>query len=175
MPVSAEQIVEALNRHRTSLVGYAWAIAGDAQLADDIYQDVSLAAIKKADQIVDTDHLLPWLRKAVRLRGLELRRQRSGHSYLLSPDVLDLFENTQTELTSATESDRMTCLRHCMDAMPKPGRELLNLRYVHEMKPKAIAEKTGKSDQAIYKALKRLHTLLASCIKQRLKTIGGRG
>lgn len=172
MPVAIEHIVETLNQQRTSLVGYAWVVVGDAQLADDVYQDISLAAIKKADQIQDDDHLIPWLRTAIRLRGLEIRRNRGRQIALLSPEILDLFENTQTELTQAKESDRMASLRQCIDAMPPQSRELLSLRYNHDLKPQQIAEKTGKSDQAIYKAIKRIHLSLSNCIKQRLQTLG---
>lgn len=172
MPVAIERIVETLNQQRTSLVGYAWVVVGDAQLADDVYQDISLAAIKKADQIKDDEHLMPWLRTAIRLRGLEVRRNRGRQVALLSPEILDLFENTQTQLSKAKGSDRMASLRHCIDAMPPKTRELLALRYNHDLKPQQIAEKTGKSDQAIYKAIKRIHLALGACIKQRLQTLG---
>jgi len=174
MPVSVEHIVETLHRHRTALVGYAWVVVGDAQLADDVYQDVSLAAIKKADQINGADHLLPWLRRAIRLRGLEVRRQRTSHGPLLSSQVLDLFEHAESDLTRAGESERMASLRRCIESLPQHGRELLHLRYTRDLKPRQIAEQTGRSDQAVYKAIKRIHLLLADCIKQRLRAIGGR-
>lgn len=131
MPVQIETIVETLNQHRTSLVGYAWVVVGDAQLADDVYQDVSLAAIRKADQIDGKDHLIPWLRQAIRLRGLELRRNRSRHGTLLPPEVLDLFETAQTDLTGANETERMTSLRKCLESMPNQTKNLLKLRYTH--------------------------------------------
>jgi len=172
MPVSVENIVEALNRHRTSLISYAWVVVGDAQLADDVFQDISLAAIRKADQIVDSDHLVPWLRKAVRLRGLEIRRSRSKQGTLLSPEVIELFEDAQTDLTRASESDRMASLRKCIQVMPGNTKNLLKLRYTQDLKPRQIAEKTGKSEQAIYKAIKRVHLRLADCIRQRIKAMG---
>lgn len=171
MPVSVETIVETLNRHRVSLIAYAWVVVGDAQLADDIYQDISLVAIRKADQITDDQHLLPWLRKAARLRGIELRRNL-GRQNLLEPHVLDLFEHTPGQAAHAKDSDRMASLRRCIESLPSRSRELLALRYEHDMKPARIAEHTGKSDQAIYKAIKRIHLLLADCVKERLKALG---
>lgn len=172
MPVSIEHIVETLNQHRAAMVGYAWVVVGDAQLADDIYQDVSLAAIKKHDQIVDDAHLMPWLRTAIRLRGFEVRRSRSAQSHLLSPEVLDLFESTRTDLSQVKEGDRMASLRRCIEALPDHARQLLNMRYVEDLKPQQIAERTGKSDQAVYKAIKRMHLLLSGCIKERLRALG---
>ncbi|MFK7788205.1 MAG: sigma-70 family RNA polymerase sigma factor [Phycisphaeraceae bacterium] len=173
MPVQIEHIVEALHQHRSSLIGYAWVVVGDAQLADDVFQDVSLAAIRKAEQIVDAEHIVPWLRQAIRLRGLELRRNRGRHAAYLSPEVLDLFENYVSNAARATETDRMASLRRCIDTMPKHSRDLLALRYEQDLKPAEIAEQLGKSDQAIYKAIKRIHVALAHCIKDRLGSIGG--
>ena len=173
MPVRIEQIVEVLHQHRSSLIGYAWVVVGDAQLADDVFQDVSMAAIGKADLIVDSEHIVPWLRHAIRLRGLEIRRNRGRHAAFLSPEVLDLFEKVDSATAYASETDRMACLRRCIDTMPKHTRDLLALRYEKDLKPAEIAEQLGKSDQAIYKAIKRIHVALAKCIKERLAAIGG--
>jgi len=173
MPVSIESIVETLHQNRASLVGYAWIVVGDAQLADDVYQDVSIAAIQKADQINGPDHLLPWLRQAIRLRGLELRRKRGQQNVLLSPEVLDLFEAVETDHLRANESDRMASLRLCIESLPKHTREILALRYTEDLKPAEIAHKIGKSDQAVYKSIKRIHLLLMDCVRQRLQAIGG--
>lgn len=173
MPVRIEQIVEVLHQHRSGLIGYAWVVVGDAQLADDVFQDVSLAAIGKADQIIDADRIVPWLRQAIRLRGLEIRRNRGRHAAFLSPDVLDLFEKVDSDMVHANETDRMASLRRCIDTMPKHTRDLLALRYEKDLKPREIATQLGKSDQAIYKAIKRIHIALAQCIKERLRATGG--
>lgn len=171
MPVSVETIVETLNRHRASLIGYAWVVVGDAQLADDIYQDISLLAIRKADQITDDQHLLPWLRKAARLRGLELRRNL-GRQYLLEPHMLDLFETRRAD-TEPSDSERMASLRRCVQSLPAHSRKLLTMRYGQDLKPAQIAEQIGKSDQAVYKSIKRIHLLLADCVKDRLEALRG--
>ena len=67
----------------------------------------------------------------------------------------------------------MASLRRCIDAMPKHSREMLTLRYEKDMKPREIAHRIGKSDQAVYKSIKRIHLALAQCINERLKAIGG--
>jgi len=174
MSVSIETIVETLNKHRTALIGFAWVVVGDAQLADDVFQDVSLAAIRKCEQIQDPDHLISWLRHAIRLRGLEMRRNLGRQVPVMSPEVLDLFESASSKSSRVNESDRMSSLRQCIDAMPDRSRELLSLRYSHDLKPAEIAAKTRRSEPAIYKAIARIHLALAQCVKQRLKIMGVR-
>ena len=53
MPISQDTIVTVLIRNRSRFIGYAWVVVGNPQLAEDIIQDVTLAAIKKADEIQD--------------------------------------------------------------------------------------------------------------------------
>lgn len=168
MPVSIDLVVEALSKHRISLISYAWVVVGDAQLADDVVQDVSLLAIKKADQINEPEHILPWLRHAVRLRGLEIRRHRNREAVLLEGDVLELLAGVESELSQYAESERMESLRHCYEGLPPKSRQLLKMRYSDELKPVEIASQTSKTRDAVYKTLQHVHGLLEVCIKDRL-------
>ena len=174
MPVSIDLVVEALSKHRISLLSYAWVVVGESQLADDVVQDVSLLAIKKADQIKEPEHILPWLRHAVRLRGLEVRRARSRQAVLFGDEVLDLLAGVQTELDRYSESERMESLRRCYESLPPKSRDLLKMRYSDELKPAEIASQTSKSRDAVYKMLQHVHGILETCIKDRLKAVEGR-
>lgn len=173
MPVSINLLVETLNQHRIDLTGYAWVVVGDPQLADDVFQDVSLVAIEKVSEIQNEQHVLPWLRNAIRLRGLEVRRNRGRRASLLSPELLELIEAASAE-ASDRESDQMESLRHCVESLPAKSRDLLSLRYAHDLKPGEIALQTGKSDVAVYKMFSRIHILLRDCVARRLKTLGGK-
>jgi len=149
MSVSIDLVVEALGKHRISLLSYAWIVVGESQLADDVVQDVSLLAIKKVDQIKEPSHILPWLRQAVRLRGLEVRRARRRQALLFGDDVLDLIAGVQTELDQYSESQRMESLRRCYEGLAPKSRELLKMRYSDELKPAEIASQTSKPRGAI--------------------------
>lgn len=174
MPVSIDLIIEALSKHRISLISYAWVVVGDAQLADDVVQDVSLLAIKKADQINEPEHIFPWLRHAVRLRGLEVRRARNRDAMLLDDAVLDVLAGAQSEMKQYAESDRMESLRHCYEHLPPKSQQLLKMRYSDELKPGEIASQTSKTRDAVYKTLQHVHGLLEDCIKERLLALRGR-
>ncbi|MEM9346431.1 MAG: sigma-70 family RNA polymerase sigma factor [Planctomycetota bacterium] len=173
MPVSIDLVVEALSKHRISLLSYAWVVVGDAQLADDVVQDISLLAIKKVDQIKEPSHILPWLRHSVRLRGLEVRRLRNRQAMLLDSDVLDVLGGVRTSLDRYSESDKMQSLRQCYEKLPAKSRGLLKLRYTDGCKPAEIAEQTQKTRDAVYKSLQSVHGLLKKCIKDRLLALGG--
>lgn len=168
MPVNTDLIVKTLIQHRSELIGYAWVVVGDSQAAEDVFQDVSLAAVKKAGQIDDAAHLRHWLRRAIRLRGLEVRRARAGKARQMQPEVLDLLEQAQTPLTLLSESEQMEALQRCMKTLNDRSHRLLDMRYGREMDPAEIAAATGSSLAAVRKAITRIHGRLRDCVKHRL-------
>lgn len=173
MPVSQDAIVTKLIRNRSRFIGYAWVVVGNPQLAEDIIQDVTLAAIKKADQIRDEKHLDAWLRRAIRLRGLELRRNQLGKVRLLSPEVLDLLEQANDARQDTNESERMEALRHCAEQLTDRAKETLAMRYGEDIKPAEIAQRTGRPIKSVYQMITRAHTGLRKCIGARLRAEGG--
>lgn len=165
-------MVSTLLKDRSRLIGYAWVVVGDQHAAEDVFQDVSLAAVRKCEQIDDAQHLDRWLRHAIRLRGLELRRNRKQHAQLLSPEVLDHLE-TEWSAKSGEAGERADALRHCIAELTGTAREVVELRYGEGLKSGQIAEQLGKRTETVYKAITRAHAALAKCVRARLKRQGG--
>ncbi|MEM6260494.1 MAG: sigma-70 family RNA polymerase sigma factor [Planctomycetota bacterium] len=171
MPVQSDVIVRVLMQQRAELIGYAWLAVADPDLAEDVFQEVSVAAIRKADEINDEDHLIGWLYQAIRLQGLKVRRDRSRRAKLLSSDVLEALADGRE--ARPTESAKQAALRECVNRLQGVTRDILEMRYGQNLKPAAIAKSTGKNIQTIYKSITRAHTVLRDCVNQRLAKDGG--
>jgi RNA polymerase sigma-70 factor (ECF subfamily) len=159
-------------QQRAELIGYAWLVVGDPDLAEDVFQEVSVAAIRKAEEINDEDHLSGWLYQAIRLQGLKARREQSRRHQLLSSDVLEAIVETQIDRDA--ESSQQMALRECVNRLQGVTRSILEMRYAQNLKPAAIAETTGKNIQTIYKTITRAHSTLRDCVNQRLSKNGDR-
>ncbi|MEO0476334.1 MAG: sigma-70 family RNA polymerase sigma factor [Planctomycetota bacterium] len=171
MPVQNDVIVRVLIQQRAELIGYAWLVVGDPDLAEDVFQEVSVAVIRKADEIQDADHLKGWLYEAIRLQGLKARRDKGRRAQLLSHDVLETLAKSQSD--PEADSAQQVALRECVNRLQGVTRSILELRYGQNLKPAAIAKATGKNIQTIYKTITRAHTALRSCVKERLAGKGG--
>ena len=79
-------------QQRDRLFSYLWGILGDTQLADDTLQELYLLAVEKCAEIENADHLIGWLRRAARLKALEVIRTARQLPITLSEEVLDQFE-----------------------------------------------------------------------------------
>lgn len=171
MPIQSDVIVRVLMQQRAELIGYAWLVVADPDVAEDVFQEVSVAAIRKSDEINDEDHLVGWLYQAIRLQGLKARRDRSRRAQLLSADVLEALADARED--QASESDRQVALRECVNRLQGVTRDILEMRYGQDLKPAAIADQTGKKTQTIYKTITRAHAALRDCVNKRLTKDGG--
>ena len=162
-------------QQRAELIGYAWVVVGDPDTAEDVFQEVSVAAIRKADEIKDVDHLQAWLFKAVRLQGLKARRGTGPKVLLLSDEVLEAVEQARVTDDSFGPSERLDALRKCVGKLKGVSRNIVELRYGQNLKPAEIAERTGKNIQTVYKTITRSHATLRDCMKQVLNHSGTSG
>lgn len=171
MPLPTDLIVRVLIQHRAELIGYAWLVVGDPDLAEDVFQEVSVAVIRKADEINDTEHLKGWLYEAIRLQGLKTRRDHSRRHQHLSGEMLQVLADDYAKQVS--ESAEQLALRECVNRLQGVTRQVLELRYGQNLKPAAIAAHTGKNIQTIYKTITRAHAALRDCVKARLASKAG--
>ena len=171
MPVETDHIVRVLIQQRAELIGYAWLVVGDPDLAEDVFQEVSVAVIRKAGDIEDADHLNGWLYEAIRLQGLKARRDQGRRHQLLSKDVLEAL--VASKIDSEAVSAQQAALRECVNRLTGVTRDILEMRYGQNLKPAAIAKSTGKNIQTIYKIITRAHSALRDCVKERIASQGG--
>jgi RNA polymerase sigma-70 factor (ECF subfamily) len=156
-----------LLRERVKLLAYIRAIVRDHHLAEDVFQEVAVLAVRKGDEIRDGRHFLAWMRLAARHRAL--KAQRRQHQYLLLDEtLLDQMDDQWAEQDPSSASDLVETLRSCVERLSPYARNLVKLRYVDGLSGLRLAEVVDRTLNTVYVALSRIHRSLGECIKQRL-------
>ncbi|MBI1372518.1 MAG: sigma-70 family RNA polymerase sigma factor [Phycisphaera sp.] len=168
MAIDHDNIVRLLLADRDKLHAYIWAIVRDDHVAEDVFQDVSLLAINKRDEIDGESHFAAWVRAAARNKSLHALRQRGRGPAVLDGQLLDLIEGEWTKYDAARSSDMVDALRGCVEKLSPYARQLVDMRYADGTKPAAIAERLGRKVTTVYVALTRTHKSLAECIQRTL-------
>jgi RNA polymerase sigma-70 factor, ECF subfamily len=166
MTMKADEIVQVLLRSRLRVTGVAAAVARDVHAADDIFQQVVLAALEDKGQFRNSEHLVAWAVRAARHRAIDLCRRRKMVS--LPDEVLDLLEAHWTNSTPAAWSDRIEALHHCLAQLGERSRELLQKKYTEGLAVAAIAAQVRRTPDAIYQMLSRVHRSLRECVSHEL-------
>jgi RNA polymerase sigma-70 factor (ECF subfamily) len=166
MALPADVIVQILLRERLRVTTLAAAIARDAHVADDIFQQVVLSALENCSHFKGHDHVLPWALRAARHRALDYAKSKQLRPF---PDeVLDLLEAPGEELGEVAWSDQGEALHHCLNRLTPSARTLLQLKYGEGLTAAAIAARLNRTADAVYQSLSRIHKLLRECVQTRL-------
>ena len=142
-----------LTRNQQKLYSYIVFVVRDPEVADDVFQDTFVKVITRLQEgrYTDSGKFSFWLTRITHNIIMDsYRQQKSGHvvdidenndlSKLRSEDLLDI--NRENEFVN---EQVMNDVRHLMDALPAPQREVVYMRYYQQLSFKEIADTTGVS------------------------------
>ena len=171
MGLEADSVVALLLRHRLRLVASAVGIVRNPHDADDVFQQVVLSALESRSDLRDSDHLLAWAGRAVRHRAIDTARRKSLRN--LSDQVLDQLAAEWGDPSGGALSDRAEAVWACLDKLTPTARTLMKLRYFDGMTVAGIAERMGRTPEAVYQLLSRTHRALRVCVEVETNGAGG--
>lgn len=169
--MTEELLVKTLLDARPRLVAGAYALVRDAPLAEDVFQEVLLRALRMRESFSDEGGVLAWARVSARNLGIDQVRRAGRMGDILSELALDALD-ARLEETADSQRQRVEAMRHCMEKLPDESRTLLRMRYDEGRKGEDLARLLRRSEAAVYKALSRLHQGLRKCINERLAQEG---
>jgi RNA polymerase sigma-70 factor (ECF subfamily) len=175
MALKQDIVVQLLLMHRGKLVGAIRAMVGDEHLAEDIFQEVSIAAVSKCEEIESIEHFGGWLRCAARFQGLIALRNRNRLPRSLSPEVMELLEAHWQHFDAKADIDIAETLRNCIEKLGPYAKQVIVTRYDEGKQGTKLADAMNRNVQAVYKALTRAHSALRKCIQDRLAASGTHG
>lgn len=168
MPIENDTLVRILLRDREKLFAYCWAILRDHDLAEEVFQEISVLALQKRESIKDVQHFAGWLREAARRKSLEAVRARRAKPALMDNALLDLLEPEWRRWDDTPSNVLLEALRKCMGRLGQSAKELVELRYGQGLKSAQIANKLQRKVETVYVSLSRIHSRLADCVRHRL-------
>jgi RNA polymerase sigma-70 factor (ECF subfamily) len=167
MSLHRDSVVKVLLRERLRVMTVASAIVRDVHAADDIYQQVVLAALQVEGGFQDEGHVLAWALRTAKHRSLDLARRRQLLS--LPDDMLDQLEAEWSDPASTKWTDQAEALQRCLGRLGEHSRAVLRMRYADGMTANAIAGKLHRSADAVYQMLSRIHRALRNCVQHELE------
>jgi RNA polymerase sigma-70 factor len=168
MAVERDGLIREFQRGRLRLIAYIRSLVGDADLTEDLFQEVSVVVLQKAADFSEGGDLQAWCRGIA--RNLILREREKSKRLRAFEDtrLLELVdaafvENAGRELLDS----RRSLLRQCMERLAVPSRELLDLRYHTGLSLRQVAQKMGRTEAAVQVGLSRLRKWLTDCVERR--------
>lgn len=142
-----------LGRNQKKLYSYILFVVHDPELANDVFQETFIKVITKLQegQYTDSGKFSFWLTRIAHNVIMDnFRQQRNSHiiepdenndlNKLRSDNLMDM--NRENELVN---NQVMSDVRHIMNSLPAPQREVVFMRFYQDLSFKEIAELTGVS------------------------------
>ncbi len=170
MEIPADEMVAAVVKLQTMIQAHAYSILRDFHSAEDVYQEVATIIMKRWNDIPHGQELIYWTRETTRRKSLEAVRKRKKVPMLLEEDVLMAVaeEFEQEDAEDDNRHELMDILNRCVSQLHGTAKTVLDARFGETPTPSCeeIAERMGRSVQAVYGILKRARIALLKCAKQ---------
>ena len=144
---------ELLTRNQQKLYSYILFVVRDPELADDVFQDTFVKVITKLQEgkYTDSGKFSFWLTRIAHNVIMDCYRQQKSERTVEPTednDLSNLRDDSLLDINRENEFVNMQVMedvRHLMDALPAPQREVVHMRYYQNMPFKEIAKVTGVS------------------------------
>jgi RNA polymerase sigma-70 factor, ECF subfamily len=169
---SAEEFMRLLVRHQPQIYYTILALIGSWSDAEDVLQETIAVMWRKYDHFQPGSNFLAWALTVARFQSMSFikRRAQLGSRHIwLSQRALEALARP-IEARAATAEARAEALNKCLAKLPEHQRLLLARRYEEGATVKSIARNLGRTVQAVYKSLNRLHDVLLQCVRQTLSS-----
>lgn len=133
---------ELYSRHGPAILSFLVARLGERQAAEEILQDVMLAAWRSARAFRGDSSVRTWLLVIARNRAINASR-RKYPAIVAMDDTFEL-QGTDTEPLEKMERTAVfNAVREALDHLPAQQREVLVLAFYHQLSGPEVAEVLG--------------------------------
>lgn len=150
----------ALAKHDRWLRTAVLARIGERQAAEEVMQEVALAAISQKAPLRDPARVGAWLYRLA-VRQVLLYRRRCGRRRKLLGNVATVRSNNQEGSVAADpfewllQDERKILIRQALARLPRRDAEILLLKYTEDWSYRELAAHLGLSESAIEARLHR--------------------
>jgi RNA polymerase sigma-70 factor (ECF subfamily) len=159
--------MQLLTGMQSRLYAYICSLIVDSAGAFDVLQETNLVLWDKADEYDPARPFKPWAFRIAYLQVLAYRK-RCVRCRLVFDESLVNEMSEEFCRRDDDQTQRLEALAVCMDKLPSPRRELLDLRYCHGESVDEIARRMHKPPNVVSANLYRIRKALLACIESRL-------
>jgi RNA polymerase sigma-70 factor, ECF subfamily len=172
-PDKTSEFVALFSANNRRIYAFVRAFVHNRADADEVFQETCAALWAKFDQFQEGTNFWSWACSVARFEALRFLRRNKLQTRLFSDSFYVAVERSMAQ--DAGKLDVMQdALADCYAKLDAEKRDMIDRMYLPGGTPKKVAAEMGRSPNAVYKALKRIHETLFECVQQRLRDWGER-
>jgi RNA polymerase sigma-70 factor (ECF subfamily) len=165
MGESIKDLTRRFLGQRRPLLAFLHGLVRDADLAEEMLQEVWVRLAEAVEKGHEVRDLLSWCRGTARNLVLHHFRSLRTRGVVADSRLVELAAQAFDEAQAS--DDRSQWLIDCVEALPEHSRSVLRMKYADGLRAAEIARRQQRTEDAVMKALSRIRQALADCIQQR--------
>jgi RNA polymerase sigma-70 factor (ECF subfamily) len=165
-PKNYEWFVQLLTRHERGIRAYIRAGLPSSQDVAEVMQEVSLIAWRKFSDLENPEtDFARWATVIARYEIMKFRRTKARDRLVLGENIVEMINAEGIEESHGRES-QLSALETCLKKLPEDRRELVLDAHVSGTSITEMADRIGKTRNALYQLLWRIRQELAECVER---------
>lgn len=173
--VDTEEFIRLFTAHHVRLQTLALSMIPHYADAEEVLQQANLVLWKKFgdfDQSGGGGSFFAWASRILTLEAKNYYRRKSREKVHFGDGFLELVAARVSEMSEEL-AERERLLAGCVAKLRPEHQQLVRLRYGQGASIDVAARTTGRTAEAIYKALSRIRKMLIECVDRKLAAGGG--
>ena len=171
--MSAQTLTKNLLEHRQLLFGFLLALTRSHEIAEDLFQELSIEILEEATRGTQVENFLPWARTLARHKVSDYYRRQARRATQPLTDSMSEVVSLAFEEQEAQPDEhvaRMALLEQCMSVLTRRVRDLIEARYRRHQSMKEISADSGWKETSVKTALSKARKTLADCVDSKMRT-----
>ena len=165
MEANPREFIRLLMENERRIYAYIRTLLGNNADAEDVLQETSMIMWDKFSEFDPNSNFIAWSFKIAYFSAQNFRRKKVRSKVVFSNSLFEVLAEKTTQMAPILDQ-RHELLNGCMEKLSESDRKLLRMRYELESSIETTAEQSGRTTQAIYKALSRLRATLFECVSR---------
>src|SRR5688572_1822351 len=161
---SQQRFLSLFLRSEREVFRYVAALVPNVLDAEDIVQQTALALWEKFDSYDPSQPFTPWACRFALNKARQWMERRQRWQALLQGGLAEELLQRREELRPEIEA-RLKHLEGCIGKLPEDHRSIVEGYYYQRTGIEELAERSGRTVEATYKALQRIRTALQICVE----------
>ena len=161
---SQQQFLSLFLRSEREIFRYVAALVPNVADAEDIVQQTAIALWEKFESYDPAQPFTPWACRFALNKARQWIERRQRWQALLQGGLADELAQRRDELRPELEA-RLAHLEGCIRKLPEEQRSIIEGYYYQRTGIEKVAESSGRTVEATYKALQRIRNALQICVE----------
>jgi len=162
------EFVKLLTEHQTALRCFILSMLPGCQDTADVLQDTNVVLWEKMDSYEPGSNFRAWAFAVARNKVMQYRsKEVRAKKVALSGELLEIIEEARRDILPESLEAKLQALAHCLDALNKPERDLIRMRYLEDHREEW--ESLSRPGASIRVALCRIRGKLRECVERRIR------